>query len=241
MTSRRFFATVWRINSIAILATTLIAFCVLLYAMWQIFREATRTRYVSNVVNVADEQLDRSEAQLGGFEAIEGSSVLRAPLRIEQEYGFSSGSKETCSVQNYFFYDSSDARAYWLIPGYEGLILETRDLPEREYSGHEKPLVVVVYELVEVDSTGDKKLTASDLKTVAVSNPGGSKLTRILTDVEEVNGTHITSNGRVLVLYTAASVFRAAEIDPIAQTIIRDAPLRTAGQAGEEGRQGSDG
>ena len=122
-------------------------------------------------VNVADEQLDRSKAQLGTFAKIAGSTVLRAPLRLEQEYGFSSGSKETSSVQNYLFYDPSSASAYWLVPGYKGLFLSTHELPEREYSKPESPVVAVVYELVDSDSTGDKRLTASDAKVVAVSNP----------------------------------------------------------------------
>jgi len=111
-------------------------------------------------VNVADEQLDRSKAQLGTFEKIAGSAVLRAPLRLEQEYGFSSGSKGTSSVQNYLFYDPAGARAYWLVAGYEGLFLATHELPEREYTKPETPVVAIVYELVESDSTGDKRLTA---------------------------------------------------------------------------------
>jgi hypothetical protein len=121
VTSRRFFATVWRINAIALLLTAILGCCVLLFATWLIYQEATRTRHVSNVVDVADEQLDRSKAQLGTFESIAGSSVLRAPLRLEQEYGFRSGSKGTTSVQNYLFYDPPSAKAYWLVPGYKGL------------------------------------------------------------------------------------------------------------------------
>src|SRR2546423_3130289 len=44
------------------------------------YREATRTRRVSAVVNVAEDRIDRSRLQLGSFERIDGSSVLRAPL-----------------------------------------------------------------------------------------------------------------------------------------------------------------
>lgn len=160
MTNRRFFAMVWRVNAVAILLTTILACGVLLFVSWQIYKDATRTRQVSNVVNVADAQLDRSKAQLDTFEKVAGSVVLRAPLRLEQEYGSSSGSKGTSSVQNYLFYDPSSAIAYWLVPGYKGLFLSTHELPEQEYVKPEKPVVAVVYELVDSDSTGDKRLTA---------------------------------------------------------------------------------
>ena len=54
MTSRRFFATVWRVNAIMILVTAVLACAVLSFGAWQIYREATRTRQATGVLNVAD-------------------------------------------------------------------------------------------------------------------------------------------------------------------------------------------
>ena len=113
MTSRRFFATVWRANAIMILFTAVLACAVLSFGAWQIYREATRTRQATGVLNVAEEQIDRSKVELGRFEAITGTDVLRAPLQLEQVYGFSSCSKEATSVQNYLFYDSADGSTHW--------------------------------------------------------------------------------------------------------------------------------
>jgi hypothetical protein len=86
---------------------------------------------------------------------------------------------------------------------------------------------VVVYELVEADSSGDGKLTASDMKTIAVSDPAGSRFTRVVTGVEDINATTLTKSGRVLILYTASSVLKAAEIEVETQKVVRDAPLQT--------------
>jgi hypothetical protein len=227
VTSRRFFATVWRANAVMILLTAVLACAVLSFGAWQIYREATRTRQATGVLNVAEEQIDRSKVELGRFEAITGTDVLRAPLQLEQVYGFSSGSKEATSVQNYLFYDSSDGSSHWLVSGSKGLFLSARELPEREYTKPEKPVVVVVYELVETDTSGDGKLTASDARTIAVSDPVGSHFTRVLTGVQEINGTTLTRSGRVVVLYTAASALKAAEIDVDTHRIVRDAPLQT--------------
>jgi len=227
VTSRRFFATVWRVNAIMIFLTAILACAVLAFAAWQIYREATRTRQATGVLNVAEAQIDRAKAELGRFEAITGTDVLRAPLQLEQVYGFGSGSKEATSVQNYLFYDSSDGNSHWLVSGNKGLFLSARELPERQYTRPEKPFSVFVYELIEADTSGDGKLTASDTKTVAVSDPVGSHFTRVLTGVQEVNGTTLTRSGRVLVLYTAASVLKAAEIEVETHRIVRDAPLQT--------------
>jgi hypothetical protein len=148
-------------------------------------------------------------------------------LQLQQAYGLSSGSKEATFVQNYLFYDSADGTSRWLVPGSKGLFLSARELPERDYSDHAKPVVVVVYELVEADTSGDGKLTESDAKTIALSDPVGSRFTRALTGVEDVNGITLTSSGRVLVLYTSSSTLKAAEIEVESHRIVRDAPLQT--------------
>jgi hypothetical protein len=224
--TRRFFALVWRANAVLLLLMTILAIAVLSYAAFEIYRNATRTRQATNVLNVADEQIDRSKVELGSFQTIAGSGILRASLQVEQEYGFGSGSKETTSIQNYLFYDPSDGSSRWLVPGNKGLFLATHELPEREYVKPEKPVVAVVYELVDADTTGDQKLTASDAKVLAVSNPSGSRFTRVLTGVQEVNGTTLTPGGRILVLYTSSATLKAAEIDAETHRIVRDAPLQ---------------
>jgi hypothetical protein len=231
MTSRRFFATVWRVNAIAILVTAVLACAVLAFAAWQIYKETVRTRHATGVVNVSNEEIDHSRLELGSFDDVAGTEVLRAPLQIEQSYGFGSGSKETSSVQNYLFYDPSDGSSHWLRPGNKGLFLSTRELPERKYSEPEKPVVAIVYELVEADTNGDRRLTESDDKTIAISDPIGSFFTTIIGGVEELNGTTLAKNGRVVVLYTANSTLKVAEIDVDTHKVIRDAPVRTIAPA----------
>ncbi len=122
------------------------------------------------------------------------------------------------------------------MPGNKGLFLSARELPEWEYTKPEKPVVVVIYELVEADSNGDGKLTMSDVKAIAISDPSGSRFTKVLTGVEDINGATLTRNGRVLVLYTASSALKAAEIEVESHRIVRDAPLQTiAGKRSVEG------
>jgi hypothetical protein len=223
---RRFFAIVWRINAILIMVTGVLAAGVLAFAGWQIYKDLARTRHASDVVNVANEQVDRSQVRLGQFVKVEGSQVLRAPLMVEQEYGFRSGTKEATAVRNYLFYDPASGRSHWLLPGNRGLFLETHDLPELDRWEGKKPVVAVVYELVESDTSGDRKLTATDQKVIALSDAAGSRFTRVLTGVEEMNGSVLIGESRLLVLYTSAATLKGAEIDVVTHKVLRDAAVQ---------------
>jgi len=228
MKSRRFFATVWRVNALVIFVAGVLAFFALVFGCWQILKDMTLTRQASDVVNIADEQLDRSKAQIGSFEAIEGTNVFRAPLVIEQEYGLSSGSKETRSTENYFFYDSTTGNGYWLKPKGKGLILSTHELPGSEYGdGNKRPVIASVYEYVVADSDGDKRLTERDLKQIAISDPKGRRFTMLRDKVEEVNGTFLTSAGDIVILYTSGGTLRALVFGLQRFEIMKDAAVNS--------------
>ena len=236
MTTRRFFALVWRANAIVLLLTAILACTVLAYGALQIYREATRTRQATDIVNVAGEQIDRSTVELGQFERVEGFPVLRAPLRLQQQYGFSSGSKETTSIQNYLFYDPADGSARWLVPRNTALFLSTHELPDREYGRSDKAaaVVAVVYVMVETDTDGDRRLTAADAKVLAVSSPAGMGFTRLLTGVVEANSVTLIGEKRILILYTTRKGLNAAEIDVDTRRVVRDAPPQVVkGEAGK--------
>ena len=225
MTSRRLFAAVWRANALLILVAGVLSIGVLSFALWQIYKETTRTRHATQVINVAGEQVDRATRRVGRFEAVEGSAILRAPLTLEQEYGFSSGSKETSSPQNYLFYDPRSGRSWWLLPGFSGLLLSTEQLPSHEYGAKPAPVVAFAYELVESDTSGDEKLTGSDRRSIALSGPDGSNVVKLFRDVDELNGAYLQDDG-ILLIYTAAGALRAAHVDPRTFAVTRDAALQ---------------
>jgi hypothetical protein len=233
VTSRRLFAGLWRANALLIFAAGILSIGVMSFALVQIYRETTRTRYATQVVNVAGQQVDRASRRVGRFETVEGSPVLRATLTLEQEYGFSSGSKETSSPQNYLYYDPRDGRSWWLLPEFTGLLLSTEQVPARKYDEKVAPVVAFAYELVESDTSGDKRLTGSDRRTIAVSDPIGSRVVRLFRDVDELNGAYLQGDG-LLFLYTAAGVLRAAQVHRDTFAITRDAVLEQ--QKGQQGR-----
>lgn len=226
MKNRQFFAVVWRINSVVILAAGVVGLFVLLFAAAAIYKEMTRTRQATGVVNIAEEQVDLAKASIGDFHLVEGTNVLRAPLYLEQEYAFGSGSKETSSTQNYLYFGLETRDAYWLIPGHRGLILETNEFPSREYGEEEKRAVVaVMYILVDEDTNGDGKLTRNDSKVIAMSDATGKQFARLLTKVEEINGAHL-KNGSLLIFFTSESTLRMAEVELATINVVRESVVK---------------
>jgi hypothetical protein len=142
--ARRFFAVVWRVNAILFLLMATLSVAMFSFGLLQIYREFARTRQTTDVLDVADERIDRSKVQLSSFQKIGDSGVLRAALQTEQEHGFSSG--PNTAVQNYLFYDASDGSSRWLLRGNKGLILATHELPEAGCGNTSDP-VAVLYEL----------------------------------------------------------------------------------------------
>jgi hypothetical protein len=230
---RRFFAAVWRVNALLIFAVGVLSIVVLSFAAVQIFREATRTRHAASVVNVDAQQVDEATGRVGRFEGVEGTSVLRAPLTLEQEYGFGSASKATSSPQNYLFYEPRSGRSWWLLPGFKGLLLSAEPLASRDGPGKPAPVRAFVYELVESDTSGDKKLTESDLRTIAASDPMGSRVVRLFRNADELNGAYLEDGG-ILLIYTAGGVLRAAHVDVTTLAVSREEAIQQ--QATEPGR-----
>ncbi|MFC4309100.1 hypothetical protein ACFPN2_08420 [Steroidobacter flavus] len=225
MGGKRFFAWVWRINSLIVFAAGLAAIVVLIFASVSIFKEVTRTRHVRGVVNVAEDQVEGSVASLGAFIEVEGTEVLRASLDVHQEYAQSYGSKEASSIRNYLYFDPTSQESYWLIPDYRGLIVGENEYPPPQNGEANASPQVVVYELVDSDSNQDKRLTAEDTKTIAVASPTGKNFARVLSNVEEYKGGRIVNGTHLVILYTSGAALRAAEIELPSNKLTRESIL----------------
>lgn len=226
MAGKRFFAWVWRINSLIVFAVGLVSFVLLIFASVSIYKDFARTRHVNDVVNVAEEQIETSTASLGMFSEIGGTDVLRASLNVQQEYARSFGSKDTSSTRNYLYFDPASQESYWLIPGYRGLIVNENEFPSPGYGESNEPPRVIVHELVDNDSNHDKRLTADDAKTIAVSDPSGKNFVRVLNNVEEFKGGRIVNGTSLVILYTSGAALRAAEIELPSNKLTRESLLK---------------
>jgi hypothetical protein len=223
--ARRFFRWVWRVNGVLFLLAALVFVVGMSIGLVAMLVEMHRDARKSSVVKVADEEI-RTKENLGNFEPVKGTGVLRASLQADAEGTFGSSSRHA-TVRNYLFFDPADGSSRWLIPGYKGLIVAMHEMPEEGGCGsRDKPVVGMVYELVEADSNHDGKLDESDAKAVAVSTPGGLRFSRVLSGVEQVKGTSLTPENRILVLYTAAGTLKAALVDGATFALTEDKAVK---------------
>jgi len=218
MSTEKLYSIARRVNTAFIFCVIILVCLAVVIFIFQSFRSPHVKHQPTNIVNASTDE----KIELGSFQTIPGTTVLRASLMTGRDIiRYKGGS----SIYNYLFYDTSDGSSRWLMPGNKTLFVSTIDLSE--YSGNKgKSAAVVLYEIVDSDTNGDNELTAADRKTIAVSDPAGRRFTRILTGVQDINGHNVLENGRVLVLYTSDSVLKAAEIDIETHKLLRDAPLK---------------
>jgi hypothetical protein len=219
----------WRVNALVIFAVGIAGVLVLSLAAFMFLKETMRVRQVDSVVNVDPEDADTSRASLGNFSAVTGSSMLRAPLFLDQAAEYSHVSKvasTVSSIQNYLYFDPASHAFHWLLPGNRRLILESTELSARDPAQGEVAVVyAIVHQLVDSDTNGDGKLAGDDLKTVAVGDPNGLRFARVLSKVERLNGAHLIDKTRLVLLYTAGGELRSAEIDLASDKIIRESAM----------------
>jgi hypothetical protein len=214
MTSRRFFATIWRINAIIFLVVGLLTSAVLITTSYLFLKDATRTRQVDDVARLAVGGDIASKATLGSFEALPKTAVLRAPLRVTQSYSIGSGSKEGSSIRNYLFYEPETRTTRWLKTSMESLIVQTWTVPEDESSERRSEWVSNVYAVISTDSSGDAALTESDQMQIATSRPDGSGYRVLVEKADRINEARLLASDRILVLYSIGEKLFAVEFNP---------------------------
>ncbi|ALF55512.1 hypothetical protein ACX27_26055 [Nostoc piscinale CENA21] len=114
----------------------------------------------------------------------------------------------------FLFFNTSDQSAWKLVTNNNSLFLRYQQLglstpPENVV----KKVQGIWYEVVTADSDGDKHLTASDRKTIAVSDFAGKSYTEIIRQVDQVVGTHQPNDSTLLVFYTSEAKNFVTEIN----------------------------
>ncbi|MCA6573906.1 MAG: hypothetical protein ACK5EU_14280 [Pseudanabaena sp.] len=60
--------------------------------------QATRTRQIDSVINIAKNEQVKAKTEIGTFNPIAGSEILQVPLYLIQDYDYRAGSKESSSI-----------------------------------------------------------------------------------------------------------------------------------------------
>lgn len=212
MQTRKLFSHIWRINAVLILLAGLLAVGLLCVAGFSLISSLTRTRHVDNVATTALGETKESSAELGSFEAITGSTVLRAPLTVRNG-GALGSSYESGSTRNYLYFDPATRSTHWLCPSMNGVVLSSTPLPSNDYGATKADALAFVHVVVSKDSNNDERLTDDDSKQIAVSAPDGTGYRVLVAQADRLNKALMLSPTRLLILYSMGSKLAAVEVD----------------------------
>lgn len=220
MKVRRVFTHIWRINALIILLGGLGASGVLIFGVVMLMVQMTgRSVPVANVMNVSPDQPIVAMTELGNFERIEKTEILRAPVYLVQDYrqdrSGQSFYKETNSIQNYLFFDETKKTTYWLRPQTTSLILATNPLTPRVETAAGAvtvPPVSFLYLVVNGDTNQDKRLTEADRQSIAISDGSGLRFKELIPGIDRLNGYSAVKDQQVSILYTVDRALMMSEV-----------------------------
>ena len=212
MPTRKFFTRIWRINAIIILLAGLLAVGLLSVAGVSLVVSLTRPDRVDDVAITALGETKETSAELGSFETIPGSTVLRAPLTVRNS-GALGSSYESGTTRNYLYFDPSTRSTHWLCPSMDGVVLSSTALSADDYGAPKTNALVAVHVVVNKDSNNDERLTESDSKQIAVSTPDGKGYRVLVAQADRLNKATLLSPTRLLILYSTGSKLAAVEVD----------------------------
>jgi|GEM_PF-919306 len=224
MEREKLFRSVWKTKTPLIVVAGLVVIGIFVLIGYQIYRSLTRTRQVSNVVNVEPNRRIESSWTLGTVERIAGSDYAMAPARSEQTYEASYYEKDASAVRNYLFVNIVDKSSRWLVAGNKFLFLsavkltpadaeDSRSTKDRyDVVQNSGPVRWIRYEVVTTDTNGDNRLTDRDRRTVAVSDASGEGYTEVVRDVDETLGYLLRDESTLLVFYRSGTDNFVAEV-----------------------------
>lgn len=222
MSRFRFPSLLTSARALIIVLCSLMTLMILGYTSYRIYQELFRQRNVSNIVNTENNPNAQVKINLGLFESLKGSPYLMATITSQHNYRQSYYEKEALNIRNFLFFNTSDKSAWRLVTSNNFLFLRYEKLGLSTPPGDVvKNVQGMWYEVVTADSDGDKRLTADDRKTIAVSDVSGKNYTEIIRQVDQVLGTHQPNDSTLLVFYTSSAKHFVTEINiPARQAVI---------------------
>jgi hypothetical protein len=202
-----FFDYVWQFNALAIAGAAVLCILLGVYTTARIFKQETRPRRVTNVVNVGEKDKISEEFTLGSPTIIAGTQYVRVPLYRGQSYSASGGSFYSKSseqnVVNYLFLNTSSNESRWLFESARQLLISSQVLSNKlkTLPDEQNAAVGIIYSVVERDSNGDNRLTDKDAVSLAASAVDGTDYRKLVEGIERLYSIQQIADDKVLVLY----------------------------------------
>ena len=225
----KFDKIVWRINGVLILCVVAVAGFVLLFASYEMFKDKSRDRNVSNIINVNAETQKKEYMFLGSFSKIEGREFFICPLRANQEYDRSYYSKSASSVRNYLYFNQYDYSSRWLLESNNWLI-NNKYAIYKNFNEDEKNITIgFFYEIVKKDSNGDGIINYDDNKSIYHSKFDGTNLIVVLEETTDILGINQIDDNKTIIFHRNDRKSQAVVVDNSTGNIIKKSDLPIEG------------
>jgi hypothetical protein len=222
MDENKFFKFVWRFNGIIIMVALVATFGVVCY---NIGKELFSNRAPQIIKNVAEDPLGQEKWRLGYPQQIEGTTYIYIPLVSELEYAKpqeisfnkglhsygGSGDVYSSPTKNILFINSVKNQMKWLFLANNQLITEVRLLSKSQDYG-KRNIEAIMYQVVQKDTNGDKKLTVDDANVIAFSMPDGSRYKEVISGADRLIDVMLAENKSVFIMYQTQGVGYSATL-----------------------------
>jgi hypothetical protein len=200
----KFFKYIWRFNALVIAGAAVVCMVVGVYFIILIFKEETRERRVTDVVNVGENAEVNEDFVFGYPDTMVGTDYVKIPLYRDQSYDmqYYSKSSERNEV-NHLFLNASNNESKWLLDGTNQLFISDMALSDKieGLSTETNRTVGFVYQLVEDDSDDDGRLTNKDAITISTSNADGTQYKNLIEGIDRLYSVRQIADDKLLVLY----------------------------------------
>jgi hypothetical protein len=225
----KFDKIVWRINGVLILCVGVVAGIALLFALYEIFKDKSRDRNVSNIININEETEKKEYLFLGSFSKIKGRKLFICPLRANQEYERSYYSKSASSVRNYLYFSQYDSSSHWLLESNNWLIINKHSI-YTNFSEDENIITIsFFYEIVKKDTNGDGILNHDDNKSIYHSQFNGTNLIVVLEETTDIQGINQIDDNKTIIFQRNDRKSQAVVVDNSTGNIIKKSDLPIEG------------
>ncbi|SHG77230.1 hypothetical protein [Cognatishimia maritima] len=210
-----FFKWLWRYNAFAIAGAATVTIVVLGLIAFELYQDATRDVYVSNVVNTDTEDQTLIETYTyGRLQVVDNDNgpALVAPLYTEQSYSLIRNSKSTSRNTVNYKMIWRDGRQEWLFKDFSQLIVD-ENRARRPINGDEKQMQVVAVFLtvVPMDTNDDQRLSGRDKKQLYVTTADYQEKKLLLEDIQGIEFVENWGEDVVLVKAEIDKDFRLFE------------------------------
>lgn len=228
MQNNDFFKRLWQFNALIIAVTGVMAVGVLAFASYKLFQETTRERTTRNIVSVAESAQAPKNWRIGAISKLNQQWVM-LPLVSSQSFNRSYYAKAAKSIRNYLFIDNNTAQKHWLFEHNNYLIERADKLQTADYAAT-PAVLAILYQLVKQDTDQDQRLTARDLRTLALSDAKGIGYIELLDKVETVTDHQLISKDKLLIVYRKAGESYTAIINLVNRELIDNSRLPRVGE-----------